>query len=97
VQADVQIGTTTSHSLYICPNPSQGPLSINTTDAEISVIEIYNLLGDIIASHEHSNYWNWDGKTISGEHVEPGTYFVRTVGVRADRKPFVQTAKLMVR
>jgi hypothetical protein len=72
--------------LKLIPNPTTDYLDITVVGATNGTAEIYDLLGNLLYRSEVANFIvRWNGKNISGEHVSPGTYYVRFVGSNTSR------------
>ena len=84
----------TGPNISISPNPAYEQIIISTTGARSASFEIFNALGERIASRPQVTEWQWNPKD---EHVSEGIYFVRCAGVSEAGKAFVETKKLIVR
>jgi len=71
--------------LGIYPNPSSGPtrVSLNLTATAKVDLRIYNASGQVIYAVTGKTYPQgshvifWDGKSNTGEDVNPGYYFIK--------------------
>lgn len=68
----------TTDQLIISPNPSQGPILLQTnTPSSTSVVYIYNLLGELIYQKE-TEIMNGEVRLdLSSENLQNGTYFIK--------------------
>ncbi|HEY3876718.1 MAG TPA: T9SS type A sorting domain-containing protein [Candidatus Kapabacteria bacterium] len=63
--------------LSLNPNPSNGPVDIETgSNGTLGTIDIYDILGNLVAHHIGSQ-WQWDGMKMNGVPVPNGIYIVR--------------------
>jgi hypothetical protein len=96
----ITAGVATSEALApqisLSPNPSQGLVTIDIAGAGTRSIEIYDMLGSMIATYKNSNLWMWDGVQTNGQLARQGTYFVRASGLTDTGTPFVTTTKLVL-
>jgi hypothetical protein len=97
ISAGVKTSNAVQPQIMLSPNPSHGPVAIAISDANVHFIDIYDLLGNLVASEKNSNLWVWDGKTMNDETGSDGTYFIRASGVTTSGAPFVKTTKLVRR
>jgi hypothetical protein len=95
--AGVRLQNAAEPKIMLSPNPSHGPVAIAISDANIKSIDIYDMLGNLIASEMNSNLWVWDGKMTDGNTASDGTYFIRVSGETTSGAQFVKTTKLLRR
>jgi len=96
VQAGVTSESMSQPEVFLSPNPSHGIVEISVIDADLHFIDIYDILGNKVASHKDASKWIWNGKFSSGERATPGTYFVRASGITRSNQAFVRTSKLVL-
>ena len=74
--------------LSLNPNPSNGSVEIITgSDESSTMIEIYDILGNLVARHSGAQ-WRWSGARTNGSPVPNGIYIVRissNSGVASER------------
>src|SRR5581483_162173 len=66
--------------LGISPNPSSGDVEISITNALNSKVEVYDILGNLIASFNGSENMSWNGTDGTGSSLPSGVYIVRVSG-----------------
>ncbi len=62
-------------NLQLYPNPSSGIVNMQLDGSENTTFEVFDVLGNIIASHTGEGIWQWDA--TSAGLASNGTYFIR--------------------
>jgi hypothetical protein len=71
----------------VAPNPSQGMLSIVIDGQQSADVDIFDALGNTIASRKGISTWKWDGVTNSGTPAPSGSYIIRsTTGIKKGKR-----------
>ena len=92
--ASVTMANESGVTIRVSPNPSSGSISIETSARSLSV-EIVDVTGKIIATHQGGSSWKWDG-THSGVSVPNGTYLVRLAWSDASGRPFSEVRSVAI-
>jgi hypothetical protein len=61
--------------LLLYPNPSSGIVNMQLDGAENTTFEVFDVLGNVVASHTGEGTWQWDA--TSAGLASNGTYFIR--------------------
>ncbi len=72
--ASVNITAQSGLNVMLYPNPSSGLVNMELDGATSATFQIFDILGNVIASHVGSGTWQFDA-TASG--LSNGTYFIR--------------------
>jgi len=83
-------------TISIMPNPSSGSISITIPGSDRTDIEIFDALGNLIASQSNISSWKWDGLTESGTPVPSGNYFIRALAQGSNGAVKVSTKNVMI-
>ena len=92
------IVTTIENAFGVYPNPSEGEVNIEFSNAEDGnvTVEVFNVVGKRVAVVVNKVYQpgqhtvTWTGSTIMGDRVAPGIYLVRyTIGTATISKRIV--------
>jgi hypothetical protein len=62
-------------NLLLYPNPSSGIVNMQLDGAQSATFEVFDVLGNVIASHTGEGTWQWDA--TSPGLASNGTYFIR--------------------
>ena len=60
------------NKLDIYPNPSTGKFYINAENQDISLVKVYNSLGELVYSSKNTN-------TINLQHLQRGFYYITSI------------------
>jgi hypothetical protein len=93
VDNDIQ---TASVDFSIHPNPSSGPMTISVNNSMMAKIEIFDVLGNRLASFDASNTLTWNGRDMTGMQLPSGTYIVRVSGNDDQGKPFRASKEIVI-
>lgn len=80
------------HEFSVSPNPSHGSLSVAVPNAREANIEVYNLLGALVAS-QHATNWKWDEYSTG---LPNGSYIVRVTGRDLANNPFTSSKMIVM-
>ena len=87
--ASVTSETPNALNLMLYPNPSSGLVNMELDGATTATFQVFDVLGNVIASHVGSGTWQFDA-TASG--LSNGTYFIRATsgGLVATKRLVIQ-------
>jgi len=94
-QNDVKVRAAGDVKVLLSPNPSHGAVRVDLTNAAKAKVEVYDILGQIVASGSASDYWSWNGTTAAGIAAN-GTYIVRITGVDTNGKNFTVSRQVVI-
>jgi hypothetical protein len=81
----------TTASLFVSPNPANGPVAIAIAGARTANVEVYDLLGGRIVSIPNTMDASWNADGLSG-----GAYIVRASGTDSNGNPYSITKRLIL-
>lgn len=85
---DIVLGTTpASASVMVSPNPTNGPIRVDLANVSRAKIEIFDVLGHLLASGNSTTNWTWSGSTFGA--LANGSYIVRITGSDRAGKDFM--------
>ncbi len=91
-QGVAPIAFANQHDFNVSPNPSHGTLNIEVPGAREATIQVYNVLGALVAS-QHATSWRWN-ESSSG--LPNGTYVVRVIGKDLINATFTSSKMIVI-
>ena len=79
----------------INPNPAHGEVTISLPTDVSSMIEIYDILGNLIISTKANGSFVWNGATSAGVMIPNGAYIVRVRETRTNGQIVTASKRLM--
>jgi hypothetical protein len=95
--AGVTAVSPTSFDFSIVPNPSAGEVRVMLSNASSATsVEIFDILGNRIATLSQAQNYSWNGVDQSGANVAAGVYVVRVTGTDADGHAFRSSKQVVI-
>ena len=80
----------------VLPNPSAGEVFFNIPGAATAHVEIYDVLGNLIARVQGTTQFQWNGMNASDSPVATGQYIVRVTGTDTQGQPYRASRELVI-
>lgn len=92
----VQPQPAASMSLWLYPNPAQGPVTIHTENLTNAHVTITDVLGRAEREASFQGDWQWDRQTEGGSFAPSGTYFLVVTGMDRNGKAVQQVERFVL-
>ena len=71
-------------------------MKINVENATSTRVEIYDVLGHVVATLNGASTISWDGRDALGTQLSNGSYIVRVTGVMPDGSQFTSSKQVVI-